>query len=175
MRRFESSVTVRGLHFLSMITMSLSMTSALLGCATTSSRVSPLAISSQHNIAHDSSNYATNLAAIHRYFDALNRRDLLALTAYVTPDLEWYSVVKGQRILEVQGREALAKMLRQYFGAHQRTQWTLKEAQGVADILAIKERSEWTEGAQMQARDSIAVYELIDGRIRRITYFLQDE
>lgn len=110
-----------------------------------------------------------------QYFDALNRRDLLALAAYVTPDVEWYSIVAGERILEVSGREPLTQALQGYFDATKRTHWAIKSVQSVANTIAIVERSEWSEAQGTQARDSIAVYEFVDGRIRRMTHYLNSK
>ncbi len=129
------------------------------GCATTSGHATTA---------------TSSRAIVERYLAALNRRDLLALTAYVTPDVAWYSVVGGRRILELTGREALDKSLAQFFQQHSRTQWTIESAQVVDRRVAVNERSEWNEGERMQSRSSLGVYELSDGRICRITYFLND-
>src|SRR5215831_13645179 len=61
---------------------------------------------------------------VDEYIAALNKRDLLLLTAYVTPDVEWRSVVNGEAILEVAGRDALKSMLEKFFAQHERTHWS---------------------------------------------------
>jgi len=106
------------------------------------------------------------------YLGALNRRDLLTLTAYVTPDFQWLSMVNGERIVEVDSREALVQMLRLYFERYRDTQWTIEQAQASVNLLAITERFTWREAVGMQLRSTLGVYELQDGRIRRVTYFL---
>ena len=107
------------------------------------------------------------------YIAAVNRRDLSALTAYVTPDVEWYSVANGERALEVAGREPLKKLLEQYFERYKRTRWTIERATAVNRSLAVAERSEWGDD-RLESRTSLGVYEIDDGRIKRITYFLDD-
>ncbi len=114
----------------------------------------------------------SSLSVVEQYLAALNRRDLLMLTAYVTPDVEWYSIVDGKRILEVAGRVELAQMLTRYFEQHQRTQWVIEQSSVAQNVLAVTERSEWSEGGPTNSRTSLGVYELHDGRIRRMTYFL---
>jgi ketosteroid isomerase-like protein len=139
--------------------------------------------------AQSSTPAAASRAVVAGYIAALNRRDLLALTAYVTPDVEWYSMVNGERLLELSGREALEKSLAQFFERYAKTRWVIETMQVVEGrgtptdkdrensgssgvVVGVAERSEWNEGGLLKARSSLGVYELSDGRIRRITYFL---
>ncbi|HYM35055.1 MAG TPA: nuclear transport factor 2 family protein [Steroidobacteraceae bacterium] len=115
-----------------------------------------------------------NQSIVEKYFAALNRRDLLALTLYVSPDVEWYSMVNGERIVEVSGREALTQMLRRYFSEHERTHWSIEHAATVERYVSVSERSQWSEGERNESRMSLGVYEIVDGRIRRIIYFLNE-
>jgi ketosteroid isomerase-like protein len=113
-------------------------------------------------------------AVIDNYMAALNRRDLLPLTAYVTPDFEWLSMVNGERVVEVTSREALADMLRAYFERNQNPSWRIESVNASGNMLAVTERVEWIENGASQSRNSLGVYELQDGRIRRVTYFLSE-
>src|ERR1043165_611000 len=79
---------------------------------------------------------------VERYLAALNRRDLTALSAYVTPDIEWYSAVAADRMLEVSGRDALTQALGKYFSEHDKTHWELQRADVVDEFVAAVERSE---------------------------------
>jgi ketosteroid isomerase-like protein len=113
-------------------------------------------------------------SVVEKYFAALNRRDLLALTLYVSPDVEWYSMVNSERIVEVSDREALTQMLKRYFSAHERAHWSIERAAAVEHYVSISERSQWSESGRNESRTSLGVYEVVDGRIRRITYFLNE-
>src|SRR5689334_8798739 len=115
---------------------------------------------------------STPLKVIEDYLASLNRRDLLALTAYTTVDVEWYSIVDGERIQEVAGRDALANSLKQFFERYAATSWKIESSASLGNRVAVKERSEWTEAGRSQSRTTLGIYELSDGRIRRITYFL---
>ena len=115
---------------------------------------------------------ASPLTIVEQYLSALNRRDLLMLTAYVTPDVTWYSIVKGERITEVSGRQALAQTLTNYFASTQKTEWAIEQAIVVAQTVSVRERSQWRADDGNGERSSLAVYEIVDGRIARITYFL---
>lgn len=115
---------------------------------------------------------STPLKVVESYFASLNRRDLLALTAYTTVDVEWFSQIDGERIQEVAGRDALAKSLTQFFDKYTATHWRIEGAETVDNRVVVRERSEWSENGKTQSRTALGVYELSDGRIRRITYYL---
>ena len=132
---------------------------ALTGCVTIASRDRIPAASPQ--------------SVVSAYLDTLNRRDLLAMTAYVTPNVEWYSVVNGERVLEIADRESLSQMLSRYYAQYDRAQWTAERIETAGQIVAVLERSQWTKNERVESRSGLAVYEVEAGRIRRITYFLQ--
>lgn len=118
-------------------------------------------------------NEASPLVVVEKYLAALNSRDLMMLTAYVEPGVIWYSVVNGERIQEVAGREALAASLRNYFAQNERTDWHIEQVITVDQSVAIRERSAWRSSSDNDARTSLAVYEIHDGRIARITHYLR--
>jgi len=126
------------------------------GCATTKSKAAP----------------NSPFTVVEQYISALNRRDLLVLTAYVAPDLTWYSHVNNERITEVAGREALTKTLASYFANNAQTHWTIEQAVVTGQAVAVRERSQWRADDSSGERVSLAVYEIADGRIARISYFL---
>jgi len=116
----------------------------------------------------------SQLAVVENYLAALNRRDVLALTAHVDPAFQWFSAVDGERIEEVASREGLASMLTSYFRSNTSMQWRIESATAVDGKLAVEERTEWIEDGRMLSRHTLGVYELHDGRIRRVTYFLNE-
>jgi ketosteroid isomerase-like protein len=110
----------------------------------------------------------TGVDTVRSYFSAVARRDWSALTAYTTPDIEWYSVADGQHALESSGREALVQLLQQFFAREPGTQWSIDSELSTGDYIAVSERARGEQGG----RRSLGIYQLQDGRIRRITYFL---
>ena len=130
--------------------------SVLSGCAATRSK----------------SSESSPLVVVEQYLAALNRRDLLMLTAYVTPDVEWYSMVKGERLKELAGRDALRQALTSYFSQNEDTRWSIEQSMVVEQNIAVRERSEWRAAEGSGERVTLVAYELRDGRIARITYFV---
>jgi hypothetical protein len=112
------------------------------------------------------------LVVVEQYLSALNRRDMLALTAYVAPDVAWFSLVNGERLQEVDGRDALIQTLRTYFAQNQKTTWQIEQSIVVDQKVVLRERSQWRADEGSGERVSLVVYELSDGRIARISYFL---
>ena len=114
------------------------------------------------------------VTVVENYLSALNRRDLMVLTAYVEPNVTWYSVVKGERIQEVVGREALKETLRSYFAQNEKTEWRIEQVTTTDQTVAVRERSVWQSKSDHGARISLAVYEISGGRITRITHYLAE-
>ena len=112
------------------------------------------------------------IEVVRNYHAALNRRDLLALTAYVAPDVQWYSQLADERVLEVSGREALTASLQAYFAQHAETYWSFESATVQGNSVAVRERSQWRTSSERDERVTLCVYELHDGRIRRVTQYL---
>jgi ketosteroid isomerase-like protein len=96
----------------------------------------------------------------------------MVLTAYVTPNIEWFSVLNGEYLQEVAGREELVKTLQTYYTQNQQTHWTVEQSMIVEQRVVVRERSAWRTAAGPGERVSLVVYELRDGRIARINYFL---
>lgn len=115
---------------------------------------------------------ADGRAIVEAYYAAINRRDLLALPAYVSPDVEWYSFLGGERILEVASREGLKEAFEIYFARFTDTRATIEAAWVVGDLVAVREQTEWSDGTLRGSGERLGVFELADGRIVRITYFL---
>lgn len=118
---------------------------------------------------------SSNEAVVRNYHAALNRGDLLPLTLYVAPDVEWYTAVDDERILEVSGREALTEALRAYLARGQAASWSFDVALSQGAFVAVRERSRWRGADGRGERVSLCVYEIHDGRIRRITQYLSAE
>jgi len=108
------------------------------------------------------------------YYEAINRRDLLALPAYVAPDVSWYSVIDGERLLEVDSREDLAAAFTTYFERFPETRVSVEAWLEAGEIVAVRERTGWSDGASSGSGERLGVFELEDQRIVRVTYFLPD-
>jgi ketosteroid isomerase-like protein len=109
------------------------------------------------------------------YYAAINRRDLLVLPAYVTPDVVWYSIIDGERILEVDSREALVEAFRVYFERFAETRAEIASSIAVGDVIAVVERTRSSDGVTMNRGERVGVFEFENGRIARITYFLPSD
>jgi ketosteroid isomerase-like protein len=111
-------------------------------------------------------------AIVAAYYEAINRRDLLALPAYVAPDVTWYSIIDGERLLEVDSREALAEAFTTYFARFPETSVRVEAWLAVGTTVAVRERTGWSDGASSGGGERLGVFELEHERIVRVTYFL---
>jgi hypothetical protein len=113
-------------------------------------------------------------AVVEAYYDAVNRRDLLVLPAYVAPDVTWYSVIDGEWLLEVDSREALVEAFETYFARFPQTGAKIEAWLRVGDSIAVRERTSWSDGSQSGGGERLGVFETVEGRIVRVTYFLPE-
>jgi len=113
-------------------------------------------------------------AIVEAYYQAVNRRDLLVLPAYVAPDVRWYSVIDGEWLLEVDSREDLAEAFETYFARFPQTGARIEDWLRVGDSIAVRERTTWSDGATNGGGERLGVFEVADGRIVRVTYFLPE-
>ena len=113
-------------------------------------------------------------AIVEAYYSAVNRRDLLVLPAYVAPDVSWYSVIDGEWLLEVDSREALVEAFETYFARFPQTGAKIEAWLRVGDSIAVRERTNWSDGATGGGGERLGIFETADGRIVRVTYFLSE-
>ena len=75
--------------------------------------------------------------------------------------------------VELAGRDALRQALSSYFAQNQDTRWSIEQSMVVEQTIAVRERSAWRAAEGSGERVTLVTYELRDGRIARITYFLE--
>jgi ketosteroid isomerase-like protein len=115
---------------------------------------------------------SASIAVLENYLAALNRRDLLVLAAHVAPDVKWHSIADGEVIVDARNRQELAALLEQYFKLYPHTRWEIETTLASEAKVAVVERSEWGERQPFESKMSMSVYEIEDGRIKRITQFI---
>lgn len=116
-----------------------------------------------------------NLEAVKRGLDALNRRDLAALVAMCTEDVEWFPSMAGT--IEgggYQGVEGMERYLEQYGETWERFTVTADEYRAVGDRVLILVHLEATgRGSGVPVSTPMgAVSEFRDGKMSRTRIYL---
>lgn len=108
---------------------------------------------------------------VERYLDAYNDHDVDAMLEFVHPDIQWLSI-DGDRVrIETDGTEALAQAMRGYFEAVPSTRSSIETMMVSGNRVSVRERAHWKSSGQARSQTALSVYELVEGRIRRVWYF----
>ncbi len=132
--------------------------------------MSPLAVAMMLSAANVPDDPATTVRA---FVDAYNARDYAGLDARLDDNAVWYSVDGGKISTDVTGRSALVDWTRNYLGQSCTScKSRLIDVSASGRFVSTVERATWTAktGAE-RTQASIAVYEVVDGRIRAVWYF----
>jgi hypothetical protein len=105
------------------------------------------------------------------YFRAYNAHDLDALMQFIDPEFVWFTVTADKTTTEVTGVEALRKGLASYFKS-------LPSSRSDAEVLgengpwiSVRETARWQSASGPRAQSSLSVYEVRNGKIRRVWYY----
>jgi hypothetical protein len=111
------------------------------------------------------------LATARQLLEAFNRHDPAAMAALVTDDFELYYVTDGKSELSATGPDDLRTQMTDYF----RSRPTVRsEVEGSIDgprFVAFRERAGSRQGDRERSQSSLAVYEVVDGKIARAWYY----
>jgi len=114
----------------------------------------------------------TNPAAIVKALaSAFNAHDVDAMLALVTDDVEWLSVDGRQVAVEAAGKETLRQGMAGYFESCPSCRSELESLTATESRVSTVERASWDSADGPTSQRSLAVYELLGDRIRRVYYF----
>lgn len=108
---------------------------------------------------------------IERYMAAYNDHDVEAMLELVHPEIQWLSVDGNRVSVETDGAEALAEAMRGYFETVPSTRSSIEMMMVSGNRVSVRERAHWKLSGQAYSQAVLTVYELVDGRIRRVWYF----
>lgn len=106
---------------------------------------------------------------------AFDRHDADGLALLVTEDFQWLSVEGDQIRVDTEGREALRTGMVDYFASFPDVTTDFEYGISGSTYVSVRERVRWTtkDGAA-KTQSAVAVYELQDGKIRRVWYYPSD-
>ncbi len=110
-------------------------------------------------------------STVSRFLAAFNAHDVAGLTRLVTDDIEWLSVRGDEISTETKGRTALKNAMTAYFDSTPGVRSTHEASFESGDFVSVRERVYWGAKGRESSQAAIAVYELSDGKIRRVWYY----
>jgi hypothetical protein len=108
---------------------------------------------------------------VRRFVDAYNARDLEALLGLAHPDIAWLSVSGDSVSVETRGAGPLRDAMAAHFASASATRSELEAVDANGPFVSTREVARWTSPRGPRAQASIAVYEVREGRVRRVWYF----
>jgi hypothetical protein len=102
---------------------------------------------------------------------AYNRHDIDAMLALADTGIVWLSVAGDSVRVETRGAEALRRSLAGYFRSIPSARSVLGRMTSAGPWVTVHERAEWQSSSGSRAQTAVAVYEVRDGRVRRVWYY----
>lgn len=107
-----------------------------------------------------------------RLLDAFNRHDPAAMAALVDPRFELIYVSEdGLSEIAARGPAELERQMTAYFRAQPSVRSEIEGSIGGSRFVAFRERPQPTAERPERRPSSLAVYEVVDGKIRRAWYY----
>ena len=105
------------------------------------------------------------------FVDAYNRHDVSAMLALTDTAVTWLSIIGDSVRVETRGAAALRRSMEGYFRSVPTARSTIEALRVVGPWVTVEERAHWTAAAGPRSQAAVAVYEVRDGRIRRVWYY----
>lgn len=103
--------------------------------------------------------------------DAYNRHDVAAMRALWADDIVWYDVKGDEMTASVRSAAAFEAGMRDYFKAFPNVQSKLSGARESGAFLTGVETARWTSKGEKRSQSAPVVYEVRDGKVRRVWYY----
>lgn len=105
------------------------------------------------------------------YVAAYNERNVDAMMAMVTDDVQWLSVLGEKLSVESRGKPKLREGMEAYFKALPSAKSELKWVRETSSRVAALEEATWQGKSGVRTQRSLSVYEFRDGLISRVYYY----
>ena len=115
------------------------------------------------------------LATARKLLDAFNQHDPAAMAALVDENFELYYVSGGKSELSASGPEDLEKQMVEYFKSRPTVHSEIEGSIDGPRFVAFRERAGSVHGTVARSQSSLAVYEIVDGKILRTWYYPAEE
>ena len=113
-----------------------------------------------------------NKTIISAYMDAYNRCDLNEIKTYFHTDIEWLSVEGSKLEIVSAGKDKLIDDLESYMKNGCTSKSEVSEWSFNGNYVAVRETAFWQSADRKKlSQSATAVYEIEDGKIRRVWYY----
>ncbi|MFN0156730.1 MAG: nuclear transport factor 2 family protein [Bacteroidota bacterium] len=114
---------------------------------------------------------SASMATVEALFAAFNAHDTEAMLKLVTDDVVWFTVAGDSMAKDLAGKEELGKWLTGYFRSLPTVVSTMEDAIANGPFVSMRERVRWQGKNGEKTQASIGVYEVVEGKIKRVWYY----
>ena len=111
------------------------------------------------------------MATAKQLLDAFNRHDPAAMASLVDEKFELFYVSDGKSELSAQGPQDLERQMTEYFASRPTVYSELEASIDGPRFVAFRERAGSHHGGTDRSQSSLAVYEVVDGKVLRAWYY----
>lgn len=108
---------------------------------------------------------------VERFLEAFNRHDVEAMLALAHPDVQWLSVDGDKISVETAGQAALRDSMKGYFASLPTVRSTFESTLVAGPYVTVVERARWQGKSGERTQAALAVYEVREGKVRRVWYY----
>jgi acetyl esterase len=103
---------------------------------------------------------------------AFNAHDVAAMIRLVADDIVWYNIKGDEMSVEAKGSDALKKGMESYFKSLPSARSEIHTLFTNGNFVSVRERATWkSKAGEDRSQNALAIYEVIDGRIKRVWYY----
>ena len=111
------------------------------------------------------------LATAKQLLNAFNQHDPGAMAELVSEDFELYYFSNGKAELSAQGRQQLQEQMVDYFASQPTVRSEIEGSIDGPRFASFRERAISVHDGVERSASSLAIYEVVDGLIRRVWYY----
>lgn len=111
---------------------------------------------------------------VERYMAAYNDHDVAAMLELAHPDIQWLSIDGDEVQVVTEGHDALGEAMRGYFESMPSTRSEIETMMVSGNRVSVREIARWRVGDEWREQAAMSVYQIADGRIRRVWYFASE-
>jgi hypothetical protein len=102
---------------------------------------------------------------------AYNRHDVPALLALTDSAIVWLTIAGDSVQVETRGHDQLRASLESYFRSVPTTRSAIDGMTTLGPWVSVRERAHWQGASGPRSQAALAVYEVREGRVRRVWYY----
>ena len=112
---------------------------------------------------------------VRQFVAAYNNKDLDGMMALADDDIVWLSVDGDNTAIMTNGADAMREEMKGYFGPDANPKSAIEILKSHGNFVTTLERAYWMQGGEEKSKASFAVYEVIEGKVRRVWYYPASE